>query len=159
MAVIKSGSSTDQADVTVAKALKTDSSAVTQPVSVDRSNRTVILRTNTIVTTAVTADQVVLTYTVTIGKTLWLAYYAYDTRLTVLSATASILGTMSLELPSGTKGFTSSETNPTTSQTAMRILNFSEPIPVTSGTTVRVVCTPAAVTSMTWIGNLGGYEL
>lgn len=34
MAVIKSGSSTDQADVTSAKALKVDSSATTQPVSI-----------------------------------------------------------------------------------------------------------------------------
>lgn len=177
MAVIKSGSSTDQADVTVSKALKVDGSAVTQPVSIsgtvpvtvsnfpvdqtvsiDRTGRTVVLRTGSLVTTAVTADQVILTYTVTAGKTLWLEYYAYDVRLTVVSATASILGTVSLELPSGTKGFTSTETNPTTSATGMRILSFSDPIPVTSGTTIRIVCTPAATTSMTWVGNVGGYE-
>ncbi len=131
----------------------------TQPVTIDVSGRTSVLKTGTLVTTAVTADQVVLTYTVTSGKTLWLEYYGYDVRLTVLSATASILGTVSLEFPSGTKTFTSTETNPTTSQTGMRILTFSTPVPVTSGTVIRVVCTPAAVTSMTWVANFGGYEM
>jgi len=129
-----------------------------QLVSIDRSGRTPVLKTGTLVTTATTADQVILTYTVTAGKTLWLEYYGYDTRLTILSATASILGTASLEMPSGTKVFTSTETNPTTSQTGMRIVTFSEPIPVTAGTVIRVVCTPAANTSMTWIANFGGYE-
>jgi hypothetical protein len=128
-------------------------------VTIDRTGRTAVLKTSPLVTTAVTADQVILTYTVTAGKTFWLEYYGYDTRLTVLSATASILGTASLELPSGTKVFTSTETNPTTSQTGMRIVTFSEPIPVTAGTVIRVVCTPAATTSMTWIANFGGYEI
>ncbi len=130
-----------------------------QLVTPDMSGRTVVLKTGTLVTAAVTADQVVLTYTVTAGKTLWLLYYGYDVRLTAISATASILGTMSLEIPSGTKGYTSTETNPTTSQTGMKILTFAEPIPVASGTVIRVVVTPAAVTSMTWIANFGGYEL
>lgn len=129
-----------------------------QLVTIDRSGRVPVLKTGTLVTTAITVDQVILTYTVTAGKTFWLEYYAYDVRLTVLSATASILGTMSLELPSGTKTISSTETNPTTSQTGLRTITFSEPIPVTSGTIIRVVTTPAATTSMTWIANFGGYE-
>jgi len=132
---------------------------VNQLVNIDRTGRIPILKTNTLVTSTVTADQVVMTYTVTTGKTLWLEYYAYDVRLTALLATASILGTMSLETPSGTKVFTSTETNPTTSQTGMRFLTFSEPIPITAGTVIRVVVTPAAIASMTWIGNFGGYEI
>ncbi len=130
-----------------------------QLVSIDRTGRTSVLKTGTLVTTAVTADQVVLTYTVTAGKTLWLEYFSYDVRLTVLSATASILGTISFELPSGTKGYTASEVNPTTSATQQKTVAFSDPIPVAAGTIIRLVCTPAAVTSMTWIGNLCGYEV
>ena len=130
-----------------------------QLVTVDRSGRIVVMKTNTLVTTAVTADQVILTYTVTAGKTFWLEYYAYDTRLTAVSATASILGTISLENPSGTKIFTSTETNPTTSETKMIVITFSEPIPITAGTVIRVVTTPAATTSMTWVANFGGYEI
>lgn len=154
LALIKA--KTDNLDVLLSSRTKPSDD---QLVSIDRTGRTPVLKTGTLVTTTTTADQVVLTYTVTSGKTLWLEYYAYDTRLTAISATASILGTVSLETPSGTKVFTSTETNPTTSQTGMRILTFSEPIPVTAGTIIRVVCTPAAVTSMTWIVNFGGFEI
>lgn len=127
-------------------------------VDVQRGGRTPVLKTNTQITTSQTVDQVVLTYTVTSGKTLWLEYIAWDVRLTAVNASASILGAISFELPSGTKGFTSTETNPTTSQTGMKVITFSEPLPVTAGTVIRWVCTPAANTSMTWIGNFGGYE-
>ncbi len=167
-----------------ANGLKVDGSAVTQPVSgtffqatqpisgtvavsnfpadqlvsIDRSGRTPVLKTGTLVTTATTADQVILTYTVTVGKTFWLLYIAWDARLTVLSATASILGAISLETPSGTKVFTSTETNPTTSETLMSVLTFPEALPIPAGTTIRWAVTPNANTSMTWIANFGGYE-
>ncbi len=129
-----------------------------QLVSVDRSNRTLVMKTGTLVTTAVTSDQVILTYTVTTGKTFFLTYISSDVRLTVVSATASILGTISLESPAGTKLYSSTETNPTTSQTGMRSVSFSEPMPIPSGTVIRFVTTPAAATSMTWIANFGGFE-
>ena len=129
-----------------------------QLVTIDRSGRTPVLKTGTLVTTAITTDQVILTYTVTAGKTLWLQYIALDVRLTVISATASILGAISLESPSGTKVFTATEVNPTTSETAMSSLSFAEPIPISAGTVIRWVTTPAATTSMTWIANFGGYE-
>lgn len=132
---------------------------VSQTVAIDRSGRTPVLKTGTLITTAITADQVVLTYTVTSGKTFWLQYIAWDVRLTAVSATASVLGAISLEAPSGTKVFTATEVNPTTSETAMSSLAFAEPIPIASGTVIRWVTTPAATTSMTWIGNFGGYEV
>jgi hypothetical protein len=139
----------------------------TQPVSLASSittvedyatGKTAVMKTGTLVTTATTADQVVLTYTVTSGKTFYLLYYAYDVRLTAISATASILGTVSVETPSGTKVITTSEVNPTTSETSAVTLSLPVPIPIASGTVIRIVCTPAATTSMTWLGNIGGYE-
>ncbi len=151
---------TDNLDVLLSTRTKpADTQTVAGTVGIDRTGRTAVFKTGILVTAAITADQVILTYTVTAGKTFWLEYYGYDVRLTVVSATASILGTMSLEIPAGTKAFTSTETNPTTSQTGMRILTFSEPVPVPAGTVIRVVATPAAVTSMTWVANFGGYEL
>lgn len=128
-------------------------------VSQSMANRSLVMKTNTLVTTAVTADQVILTYTVTVGKTFYLEYIAWDVRLTAISATASIMGAISLETPSGTKVFTATEVNPTTSETNMTMLNFPEPLPIPAGTVIRWVTTPAAATSMTWIGNFGGYEL
>jgi len=119
---------------------------------------TPIFKTGTTVTTAVTADQVILTYTVTAGKTFYLLYVQGDVRLTAISATASILGTWSLEAPSGTKVYTVTNINPTTSETSVDGFAIGTPIPVPAGTVIRIVCTPAAVTSMTWVGNFGGYE-
>jgi len=117
-----------------------------------------VLKTGSLVTTAVTADQVVLTYTVTTAKTFYLAYLAMYGRLTALSATASILGAISLETPSGTKVITLDDVNPTTSEVEFNPITFSQPIPIAAGVVVRVVVTPAATTSMTWRANFGGYE-
>lgn len=117
------------------------------------------LKTGTLVTTAVTADQVILTFTVTTNKTFYLQYASIQAQLTSMSATPSLLGTASLETPSGTKTITVSFVNPSSGDTCPAIFTFSEPIPVSSGVVVRWVCTPAAVTSMTWVGNFGGYEI
>jgi hypothetical protein len=117
-----------------------------------------VFKTGTITTTATTADQVVLTYTVTSGKTFYLQYLVMYGRLTVLAATATILGAISLETPSGTKCITFDDVNPTTSELEFNPLGFSEPIPIAAGTVVRVVVTPAAATSMLWRANFGGYE-
>ncbi len=122
------------------------------------SGKTNIMKTGSLTTTATTADQVVLTYTVTSGKTFYLEYFEIEARITTLSGTASILGTASLENPSGTKGHTSTFTNQTTSEVKRIVIPLAEPIPIAAGTVIRVVCTPAAATSMLWIGNFGGYE-
>jgi hypothetical protein len=117
-----------------------------------------VLKTGVLVTTAVTADQVVLTYTVTALKTFYLAYLVMYGRLTVVAATASILGAISLETPSGTKVITLDDNNPTTSEVEFNPITFSQPIPIAAGIVIRVVVTPAAATSMTWRANFGGYE-
>lgn len=116
-----------------------------------------VMQTGTLVTTLTTANQVVQTYTVTAGKTFYLQYLTVQARLTVLSATASIMGTISLESPAGTKLYTLTITNPTVSLILPLSVIFQN-LPIAAGTVIRVVCTPAAVTSMTWICNFGGFE-
>lgn len=122
--------------------------------------KSAVLKTGTLVTTATTIDQIVLTYTVTALKTFYLEYLDLFGRLTAVSATASILGTISVETPSGTKVFTASLVNPTTSDSGSQraAVPLVEPIPIPAGAVIRVVVTPAAVTSMTWLANFGGYE-
>lgn len=120
--------------------------------------KTSVLKTGTLATTAVTADQVILTYTVTAGKTFHLEYIHLSASRTVIAAAAAVLGLCSVETPSGTKIFTCRFTNPTTSEAPNVIVPIGEPIPIAAGIVIRVVCTPADVTSTTWIANLGGYE-
>jgi hypothetical protein len=114
-----------------------------------------VTKTGTLTTTAITADQVVLTYTVTAGTTFYLTHLDINTHLTVF-ANNIFLGAASLESPAGTKLITTTFTvpNPTT-----YTLSVGTPIPIPSGTVIRVVCTPATTTSTVWITNLGGYEL
>lgn len=117
-----------------------------------------VLKTGSLVTTAVTADQIVLTYTVTALKTFYLNYLVMYGRLTTPAATASVLGAISLETPSGTKVITFDDINPTTSEVEFNPVEFPQPIPIAAGVVIRVVVTPAATTSMTWRANFGGYE-
>lgn len=120
------------------------------------TGKTVTMKTGNLVTTAVTADQVVLTYTVTSGKTFYMQYLLVSSRLTTFATTATFFGALSLENPAATKLITidlvgaGGVTNPE--------LEFAEPIPFAAGTVVRVVCTPSAVTSFTWKAAFGGYE-
>jgi hypothetical protein len=120
------------------------------------TGKTNVLKTGTLVSTATTADQVLLTYTVTVGKTFYLSYFDYTARLTAYAATATNYGNCSLESPAGTKLYTSmvaSASNP-----VLVGEQLAEPVPIASGVVVRLVCTPSAATSFTWIGNFGGYE-
>lgn len=117
-----------------------------------------VMKTGTLVTTATTADQVVLTYTVTALKTFFLEYFHLEARLTAASATGAVLGTISLETPSGTKVFTFTAVNATHSDVDQVVVPLAEPIPIAAGTVIRVVVTPAAITSTTWVANFGGYE-
>lgn len=128
------------------------------PTTKQPTGGTNVMKTGTLTTVAITADQVVLTYTVTAGKTFYLTYLVMYGRLTVLSATAAILGAISLESPAATKLITLDDVNPTTSELEFNPVVFSEPIPIAAGTVIRVVVTPAAATSMLWRANFGGYE-
>jgi len=119
-------------------------------------NKSKVLVTGNLVTTAVTADQVILTYTVTAGKTLYLEYLTMDCRLTTFAATATWFGAASLENPGGTKLITRDLSG--TGAVMIETVMFPEPIPIPAGTVIRVVCTPGAATSYTWKANFGGFE-
>lgn len=120
------------------------------------AGKTIALKTGTLTSTATTADQVLLTYTVTSGKTFYVSYFDFTTRLTTYAATATNFGNCSLESPAGTKLYTQMVTNAGASVVVSE--RVAEPIPIASGVVVRLVCTPSAVTSFTWVGNFGGYE-
>jgi hypothetical protein len=119
--------------------------------------KTNVLKTGTLATSAVTADQVILTYTVTAGKTFYLEYFDVACRLTTFAATATNFGNASIESPAATKLYTQMIAGTGISAPPPGII-LSEPIPIAAGTVIRVVCTPSAVTAFTWIANLGGYE-
>lgn len=129
------------------------------PVSVSLGTavgKTTVMKTGNLVTTAITADQVVLTYTVTSGKTFYINYYTVNVRLTTYAATATNFGACSLESPAGTKLWTELMAN--AGVLIPQGPAMTEPVAIPSGVVVRIVCTPAATTSFTWQGNFGGYE-
>ena len=130
-----------------------------QPITLgNNAGKTNVSKTGSLVTTAVTADQVILTYTVTAGKTLYLLGFNLAARLTTYAVTATLYGAVSLESPASTKLNTAMVAHagviyPPYNQ------QYSEPMPIAAGTVIRLVCTPAAATSMTWQGNFWGYEV
>lgn len=120
------------------------------------SGKTVVMKPGSLASTAVTADQVVVTYTVTAGKTFYLQYFDIGARLTTYAATATNFGDCSLESPAATKLYT---TNIAHAGSPVPVWHdLSEPVPIASGVVIRLVCTPSAATAFTWRGNLGGYE-
>ena len=131
----------------------TDSSSVMSLGTVD--SKTLVMKTGSLTTTATTVDQVVLTYTVTALKTFFIQY------LEMMVAASSghadtVFGTMSLEIVSGTKVITEHPIGPGIGQSSL--YTFSEALPVSAGTVVRIVTTPAAATSFVWSANFGGFE-
>lgn len=119
--------------------------------------KTPILKTNELTTTLITANQVVLTYTVTANKVFYLQYLSTHGSLSVVPGNSNPidLGNISLETPSGTKIIHYHLLYP---RDLYRVISFAEPIPVASGVVISVVCTPSSTSGMSWIANLGGYE-
>lgn len=159
-ALVAGTSNIGDVDVVTLPALTVAAAASSTPIgSVSLGNslgKTLCMKTGTLVTTAVTADQVILTYTVTSGKTFYLMYMSVNVRLTTFAATATHFGTASLESPAGTKLLT--RINAGAGVGDAEFVTFPEPLPIAAGTVIRIVCTPSATTSMTWIANFGGYE-
>lgn len=119
--------------------------------------KTLVMKVGSATTTSASADQVLLTYTVTGGKTFYLEYFDVACRLTTFAATATNFGDASLESPASTKLYTQiiSGTGVTPSPIGQIL---AEPIPIAAGTVIRIVCTPSTTTSYLWRANLGGYE-
>ncbi len=121
------------------------------------TGKTVVMKTGALTSSAGTADQVILTYTVTSLKTFYLQAFQCEARLTSYATTATLFGSFSLETPSGTKVFTQDIAN--AGVITPQGVTFTEPVPIAAGVVVRLVCTPAASTSFAWSGNLAGYEV
>jgi hypothetical protein len=138
--------------------LLTDGSTVTQPATLGNSvGKSTVNKTGSLTTIATTVDQVVLTYTVTAGKTFYLQYFNFGHRLTALPGNNNpiLIGTIALETPSGTKLYTKDCVHPNYDVPCPEL---AEPLPIAAGTVIRVVCTPAATSSTLWRANFGGYE-
>lgn len=132
------------------------SSATIGSVSLGNSTGKVVkMETGNISTTAVTANQTIVTYTVTAGKTFYLQYWDCSANTEAAAVTATAFGTCSLSINgtivwtqyfhgSGTSGF-----DP---------IDVSEPIPVAAGQVILMETTPAAATAFFWYANFGGYE-
>jgi hypothetical protein len=119
------------------------------------TGKTVVGKTATLVTTSNNNDQVILTYTVTAGKTLYLEGFDWKTAKTTVDTTASTYGTISLETPSGTKIQTWIARDAGTDSFARA---FAEPLPIPAGAIIRFTVTPTNNTSYTWVANFVGYE-
>jgi hypothetical protein len=140
-----------------ARALPDQSIPSPLPVTIGTSQgKTIVGQTGSLASSATTADQVLVTYTVTSGKTFYIAYFDFTARLTTYAATATYFGLCSLESPAGTKRFTMMLAN--TGATTPVDATLAEPLPIASGVVVRLVCTPSAATAFTFQGNLIGYE-
>jgi hypothetical protein len=119
-------------------------------------SKTNTMKTGTLATTTANADQVILTYTVTAGKTFYMQYFEVVARLTTFATTATNFGTFSLESPAATKLYTSNIFH--AGDMDPRGVWFAEPVPIGAGVVVRIVCTPGAAANYTWTANFGGYE-
>lgn len=108
-----------------------------------------------VATTATTADQVIATVPTTTGKTFFITHFDVMVWLTTPAATFTNFGTVSLELPSGTKVWTQQLQGPGVDRIVVPVF---EALFGTTTQVVRLVVTPAAATAMTWRGNILGDE-
>lgn len=127
------------------------------PVTFSTAAATNILKTAAITTTSATAGQVILTYTVTAGKTFFLQYIAMGAYLSSQPGNSNPinLGTASMETPSGTIVVQSERFHPKISDF---VLTFPQAIPIASGVVIRVTADPSSTSSTVWEANFGGYE-
>ena len=117
-------------------------------------DKTNVLVTGTLNTTSTTSNQVVLTYTVTAGKTFFMQYFTLKGN-PYSTATAYLSGFMHLESPAGTVRYT---TRSVEGDGGPYGQSFAESMAFPAGTVVRVVCTPVVTAQVIWIANFGGYE-
>jgi hypothetical protein len=133
------------------------SSSTVGSVSLGQSTGKVnVMKTGNINTTATTANQIVLTYTVTAAKTFYIEYYDCTASTAAAAVTATAFGTCSLSI-NGTIVHTQYHHGSGYS-TVADMHDFTEPIPVAAGQVVLIEVTPSAATSFFWYANFGGYE-
>lgn len=152
-AIFTSGTVTYQYDVGQ-QANKSCGNGV-QAVSLGNSNKTVTMKTGNISTTATTANQVIVTYTVPAGVTFYLEYFRCTANTEAAAVTATAFGSCQLQIGGtnvyqdwlhgdGENGYSIGE-------------SVGEPIPVPAGTVIQWTTTPFATTAFFWYANFGGY--
>jgi hypothetical protein len=125
------------------------------------TGKTLVGKTGTLTTTAKTAGQVVLTYTATAGKILYVTGANLEASATsFLAINGSLdMGTLVFETPSGTviSSFSvmASSVQPTFFAELPRM---QEPIFIPGSTLIRCLVTPNTTIAVRWICNLVGYE-
>src|SRR5262249_40712036 len=114
------------------------SSAPIGSVSLGNSTgKTLVMKTGSLAATTNPADQVILTYTVTAGKTFYLEYMDCNVRLTTYAATATDFGNVSLENPSGTKIYTTDLFN--AGAASATLVQLTEPQAIAAASVIRWV--------------------
>jgi ribosomal protein L30E len=115
-----------------------------------------ILATGALASSAGTADQVILTYTVPAGKTFYLSYFEANVKLTTFATTATDFGPVSLR-QNGVKKLTFMNAGPGVLNAPVYV-ELPDALPFQAGDVLTVVCTPTAVTPFTWEANIAGFE-
>lgn len=140
-------------------------SSPTANVSLGNSQgKTLVAKTGSLRTTATTAGQVVLTYTVTTGKTLYLtggnAIAKSTVPMSAFSSGQNPGGNIWWETPSGTaiSSYTVVFTTAYFTTPPMELPRLQEPAPIPSGTVLRAVVTAETTQPIQWIANFIGYE-
>jgi hypothetical protein len=115
----------------------------------------VVSQIGSLTTTSTTANQIVKSYTVPVGRVLLLSYFHMMARSTSPPGNSNpvVFGEASLEVD-GVKRFTVDILGNVSPRE--HGLNLCEPWQVPAGLVVRVVCTPASGTSFLWRANFGG---
>jgi hypothetical protein len=116
-----------------------------------------VTQTGLLVTTSTGANQVVLSYTVPVGRTFLLEYFRLNVRSTAPPGNPNpvVFGEWSIESPAGTKLYTSDPIGNVSPQAYG--LDLRDPWQFGPGSVVRIVCTPASTTSFMWRANFGGF--
>ena len=114
-----------------------------------------VLKTGTLASTANTADQEILTYTVPAGKTFFLSYIEANVRLTTFATTATNFGPVSFRR-NGTKLLTFICAGPGVLNSPVYV-ELPDALPFQAGDVLTVVTTPSAATAFTWESNIAGF--
>lgn len=115
-----------------------------------------VYKSGTLASTAATANQVIVTYTVTTGKSLFLTAISANVRLTTAAATPAAFGTASFQV----NGVSVVTFTAVAGAGVAQIINLGpcQPLAFASGDVVQLVCTPSATTPFTWDGAFIGFE-
>lgn len=112
----------------------------------------------TLTTSATTANQVVVTHTVTAGKTFYLCGFSLNKVASAAGAISAAGGRMALQANGADIDQSAAPASATAVIDWVRQYSVAFPI-ATAGQVVRLVVTPSANTSTVWAGRLIGIEL